>query len=365
MLAVYPMHGQSKLSREGYRTRDGHIIEWFGSLASEKVRVISRPEPFVNRRAVYDRQTVAKGTVPVDTWSRRMPSFRDRRRWWISSVDHYPAPNPEDVKCVVWNPLIGLNPRILEGYEFIHVDLLDDWTIHHAFKQIRNEAHAGYKQLFERADSVTANSEGTLRLAASYGRTDAHLLLNGCDPERFKVRDSRVEGAHTIVGYVGKIGLRLDLDCVRTATAKNPSAEFVFAGPVLDRSTARALRRIDNVSMIGDIHYRNLPKLLSRFDLGWVPHCVGPREVGGDVLKTYEYRAAGLPVLSTPVMGAGSRGLSEVFVQEPEEHGTWIAKNLSGRTERRFEVLPEKDTWKYKARFILNCMSNQNPSEDI
>ncbi len=44
-LMAFPMHGQHKLSREGYRTRDGHFIEWFGRLLSDSgsTAVISRP----------------------------------------------------------------------------------------------------------------------------------------------------------------------------------------------------------------------------------------------------------------------------------------------------------------------------------
>ena len=112
----------------------------------------------------------------------------------------------------------------------------------------------------------------------------------------------------------------------------------------------------DNIQLLGDVHYEKVPELLTTFDLGWVPHHVGEGEVGGDVIKTYEYRAAHLPVLSTPVEGAQKRGLTSVTVLDAGSHESWIKERTSGvsRVPREPGRLPESSLWSSKAVTILS-----------
>ena len=233
-------------------------------------------------------------------------------------------------------------------------DLLDDWTIHYAFQGVSQEVDRAYRRLFDHASVVTANAEGTVDLARRFGRDDVVFLPNGCDPERFDAT-SLAEGA-TTVGYVGKIGKRLNLELIIEAAKALPQVSFVFAGPVLDAEYRRPMEERSNIKMLGDVHYENVPALLRTFDVGWVPHRVGDGEVGGDVIKTYEYRAAGLPVLSTPVTGAADRGLDAVTVLPAAEQVAWLRDHLSNgsRIERVVTNLPRDVRWEGKAEFILD-----------
>jgi glycosyltransferase involved in cell wall biosynthesis len=369
---AFPMHGQQKLLAEGYRTRDGHFIEWLGKLAQGKghVGVFSRPEPHLLRpflnAAQIDESRLAANTRPYNSHSFAIPNMRNRRAWWTQSLKSYRTlpKNNDSTPAIVWNPLLGSSsvaPTVFNGQRIVIFDLLDDWTVHFAFQTIRAEVEEGYRLLFQLADHVTANSEGTLALAHRFGRTDAVLLANGCDPERFPT-ESEATGPTTI-GYVGKIGLRVDLELIQEACAALPDAHFVFAGPILDKEYLPVLEAIPNIELLGDVHYDDVPKLLKRFDLGWVPHRVGKGEVGGDVIKTYEYRAAHLPVLTTPVIGAGSRSLNSVYVVDREDQVSWLrgrvyaAKAAGGRLPRESGSIPDESTWKSKAEFLMACGS--------
>jgi glycosyltransferase involved in cell wall biosynthesis len=355
-LLAYPMHGQRKLLAEGYRTRDGHLIEWAGRLLERRggVTVVSRPEPAMLPAAPRRDARTARGTRAVETASWRLPSLRDRRRWWVTSADAYPAIPTEhtETPALVWNPFTALAPQAANpftGGRKVVLDLLDDWSIHYAFASIRDDVEEAYREAFRLAHRVTANSEGTATLARRFGRDDVVLLPNGCDPERFSTR-SRASGPFT-VGYVGKIGRRLPLaEIVSTITA-SPEVSFVFAGPVLDREYRAPLAALDNVTLLGDVHYDDVPRLLESFDAGWVPHGVGAREVGGDIIKAYEYRAAGLPVLSTPVAGITSRGLGHIDARPMAEHASWIKRHSANgpRLQRRVSPIPAHATWRSKS----------------
>ncbi len=361
-LIAFPMHGQHKLSNEGYRTRDGHLIEWFGRKLQlcGPVSVVSRPEPIVLAPLRRLRGAVASNTFPHSSYSFRVPNPRDRQRWWVDSLNSYHRGTPSITAPVVtWNPFLSLSSAwesIRNSGQPIAVDLLDDWTIHFAFEGIRDDVERAYRELIDAADVVTANAEGTVELARRFGRNDVVLLTNGCDPERFAT-ESLAEGPMTI-GYVGKIGRRLDLELILSAADQLPAAQFIFAGPVLDAEYRAPMEQRANVTMLGDVHYTEVPQLLQTFDIGWVPHRVGTGEVGGDVIKTYEYRAAGLPVLTTPVAGADKRGLDAVTVAPAEDHIAWLSEQLlhGSRVPRVVTELPRGVRWEEKADHILNSL---------
>ena len=358
---AYPLHGQGKLLREGYRTRDGHFIEWFGRELEGRgpVGVVSRPEPLYRRLTMRSSRPLAQNTVDLSTFVVRVPKLTDRRDWWVRSAALYPTlPDyASETPAVVWNPFAALAPPEQNPFlrcSTVVLDLLDDWTLHYAFASIRPRVEAAYEAAFATATHVRTNAEGTLELARRYGRDDAVLLLNGCDPERFST-DSVATGPLT-VGYVGKIGKRLDLQLITAVVSRLPEVQFTFAGPILDREYRAPLAQLPNVTLLGDVHYADVPDLLRTFDIGWVPHRVGEGEVGGDVIKTYEYRAAGLPVLTTPVAGASSRGLDEVYVRSTaDEHREWIvATGADGpRVARRISPIAEDVTWRHKSASLL------------
>lgn len=358
------MHGYFKMLTEGYRTRDAHLLEWFSRLIpeDEHVVVVSRPEPFPRMTArLHARRTEEPlpRTVDVSREVFAIPNLRDPRRWWVDSLPHYRVPAAFQGPAVVWNPTIALSDplvRSLDRSRHVHVDLLDDWSLHTAFESLWSDIERAYGRLFGLARTVTVNSEGTLRLARRFGREDAILLPNGADPERFSLR-SQASGP-TTVGYIGKIGSRLDADLiVRTARAL-PDVQFWFAGPLLEKSFGRVLRALPNVRMLGDVPYRKIPDLLTRFDIGWVPHGVDTGQVGGDAIKIYEYRSAGLPVVTTPIIGTRERPMPGVVVKDADEHTAALAALIgrSARVPRQTEPLDRDLTWQSKARAILRAM---------
>ncbi|WIB26930.1 hypothetical protein [Curtobacterium sp. MCSS17_015] len=362
-MLAYPMHGQTKLSAEGYRTRDGHVIEWLGRLVGD-VDVISRPEPIPTAFLPLRGLPPAAGTRSIRSVAHTIPLSSDRRRWWPRATPSYPRipSSASSTPAIVWNPFTALAPEPRNPFHsgrVVLLDLLDDWTRHFAFATISREVERAYRAAFARADHVTANGEGTAALARRFGRDDVVLIPNGCDPDAFDP-EPLAAGA-TVVGYVGKLGRRLDVDGVLATAAALPEVDFRFAGPILDPSWVAPLREMRNIALIGDVRYDRLAGLLQTFDVGWVPHRVGGGEVGGDVIKTYEYRAAGLPVLSTPIDGAGDRGVDGVHTASISAHaaiiGGWITDE--GRVRRHPAQLPATVTWRNKTEILVRLLHDR------
>lgn len=356
---AFPMHGHHKMLAEGYRTRDAHVLEWISRLRpTSRINVHSRPDPFPLRNlAMRNSGTEAQLHNVRDAFRTvlTVPPVGNPKRWWVSSVRHY-RPLATDEPTIVWNPMLGLREEVKQHKGPLHVDLLDNWLEHAAFQSFQQETKASYERLFRYATSITANSESTHKLALDYGRSDAVLMPNGCDPEKFQL-NSTATGRPT-VGYIGKIGHRLDVSLIKRTVEENPEWRFVFAGPVLNRNVGADLQKCRNLELIGDVHYAQIPKLLQTFDIGWVPHGVTSGQVGGDAIKIYEYRAAGLPVITTPIIGTRERPMPGVLVADSVDHSRLIREQtlVNGRVPRSPYDTPRELTWQAKTQTILDMM---------
>lgn len=361
-LWVFPMHGELKLRGEGFRTRDGHLCQWFARLGVDDLHISSRPEPWPRLRLSRMRHPI-RPELPQARWHSpeivRLPSLTARREWWHTTSRHTALWESEPPQAaVVWNPFAF--ERIPDNHAVpVVFDLLDDWTIHHQFAPIRGAVQAAYRRAFSTADLVFANAEGTIRLAQRYGRDDATLLPNGVDPEGFSTTSTAT--GPTTIGYAGKISERLDVELIRAAVAALPDCRFVIAGPSYSKSVSLELASIPALITIGDVPYADYPALLSGWDIGWVPHRTGDGEIGGDVIKTYEYRAAGLPTFVTPIEGAG-RGLAGVRVAVGQalidELVELVATAQRSRIPRELTEIPDAMTWRSKARTILSAIDS-------
>ncbi len=365
-LVALPMHGEVKLRKEGYRTRDGHVLEWIERLRPDlPVTVRSRPEPF-------PRVSLARRhgrTNPSWEWQSpqplTLPPLKAKREWWVKSLRFEPGAEVGYDAAIVWNPIAGahLLGRTIQAKRLV-VDLLDDWSVHVAFEPIHPELEEAYARVFELADVITANSEGTVKLAARFGH-EAVLLTNGVDAERFEAAgDRRGDDSPLTVGYAGKLSERLDLEMVTGTAARLPDVRFEIAGPLTsatpqaDREIRRTLERQPNVHLLGDIPYEVLPDLIGTWDLGWVPHRIGKFEVGGDVIKTYEYRAAGLPTVITPIIGA-DRSPDGVTVVESVDDAVSAIEAIAETGPRPPRIpadLPDSMSWREKTGYLLGAL---------
>lgn len=364
-IAALPFHGEIKLRREGIRTRDGHVMKWLAREYGFRIEIYSRPEPWprVSLARRKGRTAVPREWHFHSPQVLAIPPLRSRRQWWVKSIAYRTRLAKDCRHVIVWNPILGAAMvRDVTGETTVVLDLLDDWTIHPLFAGFRKEIENSYAYLFSRADAVTANSEGTLRLSHQFGRHDAVLVPNGCDPEQFS-SENRSEGPLT-VGYAGKLGFRIDWDLILRAAQRFPKVQFRIAGPILDMPVRRLLRDHANIVYLGDLHYDDYRLELTHWDIAWVPHKTGPAEVGGDAIKVYEYRAAGLPTLSTPIIGT-HRALPGVRVVEQTQMldvlGRILENQVNGRVPREKLVLPPEVTWRFKASVFRELLETQPP----
>lgn len=164
---------------------------------------------------------------------------------------------------------------------------------------------AAEREQIERADLVVTTSEPLLA-AKSRMRPDAVLVRHGVDNAHFE-RAWRVplsppaELDHIprpIFGFFGLIQHWVDLDLLGEVARRRPGYSFVLLG---DCRVNSATARGPNVYFLGRRPYDTLPSYCAGFDAAMLLFRQNAMARHVNPIKMFEYMAAGLPVVSTPL----------------------------------------------------------------
>jgi UDP-galactopyranose mutase len=187
-----------------------------------------------------------------------------------------------------------------------------------------------------RADVVVAVSHHYARLLRSTVEAPVVLIGNGVEYARFAERhdgepDPLAGVARPRVGYVGKVSHFLDFE-VLGRLARSGGFELVVLGP-LPEETARAvaeLREAPHAHVLGEVPYPDLPAVLQRLDLALIPFRAGDRfTVGINPNKLYQYWAAGLGIVSSPISDVPADGRTLTFADSPEAFERAVVARLA------------------------------------
>ena len=182
--------------------------------------------------------------------------------------------------------------------------------------------------LLATADLVLTGG-ASLQAAAIRHRADAHLFPSSIDVAHFtNARGHRLadpESQRKIpfprIGYFGVIDERMDRALVAEVAAIRPDWQLVMIGPTAGIDSA-VLPQSSNIHWLGARDYASLPRYLAHWDLAWMPFARNAATRHISPIKTLEYLAAGLAVISTPIVdvvnGFGRAGLVEIALDAPD-----------------------------------------------
>jgi glycosyltransferase involved in cell wall biosynthesis len=105
--------------------------------------------------------------------------------------------------------------------------------------------------------------------------------------------------------FIGAIlAATIDIELVVELTRSRPDWSFAFVGPVGQgdpHTNIEALRTRPNVHLLGHRPHALLPSVLRGAEAAIIPYRVGRQMASVFPMKTYEYLAAGRPVVTTPL----------------------------------------------------------------
>ncbi|HJS86439.1 MAG TPA: UDP-galactopyranose mutase [Acetobacteraceae bacterium] len=201
------------------------------------------------------------------------------------------------------------------------------------------------RELLARADFVFTGGYSLYDVKRQQ-HDDVHPLPSGVDvahflPARETLSDPADQAGipHPRLGFYGVIDERLDLALVAGLAAARPDWQLVLLGPVVKIDPAGLPRR-PNIHYLGGKQYRELPAYVANWDVALMPFARNEATRFISPTKTPEYLAAGLPVVSTPIVDVVRQygAAKPVVIADTTE-------TFAAGAERALALAKARETW--------------------
>lgn len=264
------------------------------------------------RNAAYNLLAATPWGRAAIEWAAEWALHRQLRRLGVSQPDAVLVSN-------IYAPgLLSRLPRKLLVYDFNDDPL--------QFSGTPAWARSYWPRTVSQAEVVTVVSEFYRRRLESEVRCPVVLLGNGVEAKRFgapaEVPPELAALPRPRFGYVGLLSHFLDFEALEALRRNRQGGTLVFIGPGSPATddAMRALASREGVAVLGSKPYRELPGYLQHLDVGLIPFRAGDPHVQGiNPNKVYQYLAAGLPVVTTPVLDLEPSPPDLAFATSPEQ----------------------------------------------
>lgn len=160
------------------------------------------------------------------------------------------------------------------------------------------------KRFVEKCDLILTSSKPLMEQKKQFN-FNIKVIKNGVSPEYFtkpdsiSVPDDVPYGNGKIVGYIGTVDDRLDMEILTLAFEARKDYQFVFIGRCIDESVRHRLESYDNVHLLGPKPLDQLKHYLACIDIGIIPFVKNSFTRNIYPLKINEYLIQGKPVVTT------------------------------------------------------------------
>jgi hypothetical protein len=257
------------------------------------------------------------------------------------------------VQIPFWAPLaIRLRDRL--GWRVVY-DCMDEWT---NFPGIGRQVLGREEELVRAAD-LTVVSSGLL--AEKWRGRSRRLLVarNGVDLDHYRTgyHENDVLGpvSHPVIGYYGALASWVDMELIEKVARRFVHATLVLAGGHFDVDVS-TLARYENVRLLGQRPYEEMPRLLWHFDACMIPFLNNAITQATNPVKFYEYCYSGKPVVAPDLVELRPFGDRCYLARNHDEFLRGLEQALAEgpddpRRERRRETAAAND-WIERYRAI-------------
>ncbi|PYU96831.1 MAG: hypothetical protein DMG25_00615 [Acidobacteria bacterium] len=388
-LIAIPFHDWRKCIREGFRTRDAHLIEAFTRGEDfDKVLVVSRPitplelalhresrdsglrvmlagpswHVFQDDRGCYvfeyfDSDVLGQILYGKSWFFRAYGSVRMLRAL-LAALTSLEMEQPIALSMNIRSA--RLTAQLAARGIPVAFDGFDNWLRFPLGRAERRWVERSYASYAEVAQVWFTNSESnSVAFEQQYGVRPCVVVPNGVDFGRFKGSFGEPQLFGQVrrprVFFGGKITHLFDSALFNEVAGQLGHIQFVLAGQILDRAVWRRIQKHPNVHYLGDVHYDEYPAYVAASDACILPYVRDENSHGGNSIKLYEYAAAGKSTVSTEGNGAGAMSTFVTIANSPDEFAKAVvdAVEAGQPTERAYE---DGFSWDERARAIAHRM---------
>lgn len=243
-------------------------------------------------------------------------------------------------------------------------DIVDDQRAFPGREAHRKRLVEAYETVLRDADVVVSNCEAVQAGFADI-RTDINVVPNGAEvfnlDENWSVPEEFLGLPRPILGYVGNLRDRVDLDLIRKTAERNAHGSVVLIGSAHGRPEVLELGKLPNIHLLGVRPYSEAVRFIRAFDVAIMPHLRNELSENMNPLKLYVYFALGVPIVTTEVANIGDIApfaavaeTHEAFLQAVSE----AAKgNMARVTEEQRRTVLAKVSWEARVQTIFHSMA--------
>ena len=318
-------------------------------------KMFQRPQQLA--RALARRGALVFYLQPDRSWPPVFTEIEERLVTCRTPADAFRITPDAFVYVLTWNiPLLAYfeSPRVIYDY-------LDDLSVFQGDQQRIKRDHGDY---LIKADLVLATSERLHKQAASL-RSDVLLCPNGVDAPHFEDTATSVpddlapilaEGK-PIIGYHGAMARWFDYVLLKEIAQQKPEYNFVLVGSDHDQTLqASGILDQSNIHWLNSKPYHELPRYVSRFDIGLIPFILSDITHATSPIKLFEYFAAGKPVVVS-AMEESKRYPQAIVASTPGEWITCIDEALKRAKDSAFVAglheVGRNNSWEARAESVL------------
>ena len=244
------------------------------------------------------------------------------------------------------------------GWRIVY-DCMDD---HAGFENNTATMLSAEHQAIETSDLLVTSSQ----ILYDKGRTynpKCVLVRNAGDFKHFSQQIPRTESplSHMlppVIGYYGALAEWFDIEAVRLAASRHPEWQFALIGHV-NEEKIRALSQFENVHLLGEKPYAELPSYLAGFDVCTIPFRRIPLTEATNPVKIYEYFASGKPVVARHLPELEPLSPAAALYETPEEFTALLENSLAQQSPEMFNLRREIaaiNTWQDRVSMLESEM---------
>jgi len=225
-----------------------------------------------------------------------MGGWVNRCFFWADALDQIDSfVSGGDCELMVARPT-KLSLYLLDRYQFArtYYDAMDDFPEFYRGCS-RYAMRKTEIALVDRVDRIYVSSTYLQKKFERLGYSPS-MILNACDVICYTSAFKSDEGStQTVLGYIGSMGDWFNWELVITMAYQLPQCLFRLVGPVFGNIPTLP----ENIELLPACPHEDVGRILQGFDIGLIPFKLNELTRSVDPIKYYEYRAMGLPVLTT------------------------------------------------------------------
>lgn len=225
-----------------------------------------------------------------------------------------------------------------------------------------------YEEILGRSDLVLANNRSVQQTMQAYS-DEVRLIPNASElPDAREMRQRkpkelrRLDGP--ILGYVGNLSNRIDIDLLEHVATSRPDWNLVLIGFVnLAEDILRRLEVFENIHFLGVKKYADARRYIRNFDVAIIPHLNNEMTRSMNPLKLYVYCSMNVPVVTTDIENLDElRDLAYVardkrdFIEKVESA---LERGKPAQPGKEHMDLLRENSWETRVETILSLIDEE------